>query len=70
MPAFWLNTEEGRKAFDKYRFAYLDNLQETHDRFQERLKNARFQIDMEQLQRDLDRLEEDYTYKVVNARWR
>jgi len=70
MPAFWLNTEEGRKAFDEYRFAYLDNLQETHDRFQERLKKARFQIDMEQLQRELDMLEEDYTYKVVNARWR
>ena len=70
MPAFWLNTEEGRKAFDEYRFAYLDNLQETYDRFQERLKKSRFHIDMEQLQHELDLLEEDYTYKVVNARWR
>ena len=70
MPAFWLNTDEGRKAFDEYRFAYLDNLQETYDRFQERLKKSRFHIDMEQLQHELDLLEEDYTYKVVNARWR
>lgn len=57
MPAFWLNTEEGRKAFDEYRFAHEEKVKQAWNRQQERIAKTRFRIDMEQLQRELDLLE-------------
>jgi hypothetical protein len=57
MPAFWLTTEEGRKAFDEYRFAFRVKT-EGEWRRERRARNAKreamqFAIQMEALQMEL-----------------
>jgi len=59
MPAFWLTTDEGRKAFDEYRFAFYEKTEREWVR-EQATRNAkretlRLAIELELLQQELDR---------------